>query len=277
MPELVGRTALITGAGSGLGAAVVRRFVGEGANVIVVDRNKSRIVALEHEFGARLRGIVGDLREPEVSEQAVATTLDTFGRLDAVVATAGITDYQPEFTKYDRSKLLAAFREIMDVNVASSVLLATAACDALKETNGSLTFTLSTSGTYPGGQGAVYSASKAALTMVVKQLAYELAPRVRVNGVIPGVIAESSLSGAEALGQSSLVPASAFPGLVESAAQLSPLRLCPSGAAYAGLYVLLANPIDGAVATGSIINWDTGIGLIGHGGKFDEPMGVGIQ
>jgi 2,3-dihydroxy-2,3-dihydrophenylpropionate dehydrogenase len=204
----------------------------------------------------------------------VATVLDRFGSLDCLIGTAAITDYVPTFSGYQRGQLTAGFDEVLHTNVLGHVLVADAAREALLKSGGSVVLTLSTSGIYPGGQGVMYSLSKAALTMVVKQLAYELAPRVRVNGVVPGVIGDSDIRGPEALGQERDTLTSRFPGLQEAAKQMNPLRICPHGSAYAGLYVTLASRRDGAVSTGAVLNWDSGIGLIGHGLALDASLGT---
>jgi NAD(P)-dependent dehydrogenase (short-subunit alcohol dehydrogenase family) len=269
--RLDGQVVLLTGGGSGLGRAIVQRFVAEGAHVVFLERNPAKVDAVSADVPGTL-GIAGDIRSAEDGERAVARAVDRFGGLDCLVGTAAITDYLPSFSGYDRARLAPVFDEVLHTNVLGHILVATAARDALVKSKGSIVLTLSTSGIYPGGQGAMYSVSKAALTMVVKQLAYELAPAVRVNGVVPGVISDSDIRGPEALGQQGDNPTSLFPGLREAAKQMNPLRICPPGSAYAGLYVTLASRQDGAVGTGAIVNWDSGIGLIGHGFALDASM-----
>jgi NAD(P)-dependent dehydrogenase (short-subunit alcohol dehydrogenase family) len=268
---LDGQAVLLTGGGSGLGRAIVERFIAEGAQVAFLERNPAKVDAVSTEMPGVL-GIAGDIRNPADSEQAVAAVVERFGGLDCLIGTAAITDYLPTFSGYDRERLTPAFDEVLHTNVLGHILVATAARDALVRSRGSIILTLSTSGIYPGGQGAMYSVSKAALTMVVKQLAYELAPAVRVNGVVPGVVADSDIRGPEALGQQADTPTSLFPGLQDAARQMNPLRICPPGSAYAGFYVTLASRRDGLVGTGAILNWDSGIGLIGHGFALDASM-----
>lgn len=273
MNALADRVVLLTGGGSGLGRAVVERFVEEGAQVAILERDPAKVAAI----GAAMPGVLtveGDVCESGDSERAVSAVLDRFGRLDCLVGTAAITDYSPTFSGYPRDRLRPAFDEVLRTNVLGHVLVATAARQALLESRGSIILTLSTSGIFPGGQGAMYSLSKAALAMVVKQLAYELAPLVRVNGVVPGVVGDSDIRGPAALAQELDTPTSLFPGLQEAARQMNPLRICPPGAAYTGLYVTLASRRDGAVCTGAILNWDSGIGLIGHGMALDGSLGT---
>lgn len=260
---LDGQVVLLTGGGSGLGRAIVTRFAAEGARVAFLERDEGKVQKVSGAVPDTL-GIVGDIRNPEDSERAVAATLDRFGALDCLVGVAAINDWEPTFSGYRRDRLTAAFNEVLQTNVLGHVLAATAARRALLDSSGSIILTLSTSAMFPGGPGAMYSLSKAALTMLVKQLAYELAPTVRVHGVVPGVIADSDIRGPEALGQADLA-ASNFPDMHEAARQMNPLGMCPPAAAYTGLYVTLASRADGMVTTGAILNWDLGMGLIGHG------------
>ncbi|BBZ12060.1 SDR family NAD(P)-dependent oxidoreductase [Mycobacterium branderi] len=264
MGALEGSGVLLSGGGSGLGRALVQRFLGEGSKVACLEYSTAKVDRLRAEFGDSVLAIEGDIRDPAASESAVAEVLRNCGRLDALIGTAAIFDNVPAFKLYARNHILPAFDEIMRTNVAGHILIATAAREALEATGGSITFTLSTSGMYPG-TGPMYSASKAALTMVVKQLAFELAPRVRVNGVVPGTIRDSGIAGPKALDQQDTTPSAIFPGFYDAAKCMSPQRTCPSATEYTGIYVLLASKTDAAVATGAIINWDTGLGMIGHG------------
>jgi 2,3-dihydroxy-2,3-dihydrophenylpropionate dehydrogenase len=260
---LDGQVVLLTGGGSGLGRAVVTRFVAEGARVAFLERDEGKVHSVSAALPGTL-GINGDIRNPQDSVRAVTATLDRFGALDCVVGLAAINDWEPTLSGYRRDLLTPSFNEVLQTNVLGHVLVATAARQALLDSGGSIILTLSTSAIFPGGPGAMYSLSKAALGMLVKQLAYELAPTVRVNGVVPGVVADSDIRGPEALGQRDTA-ASAFPEMHEAARRMNPLGICPPAAAYTGLYVTLASRTDGMVATGAILNWDLGIGLVGHG------------
>ena len=111
--------------------------------------------------------------------------------------------------------------------------------------------------------GALYTDSKHALLGVVRQLAYELAPDVRVNGVAPG-IAPTRLRGIDALGQER------SDSVLDGTASVLPLQEVPSTEAYGGLYTLLANAADSGHMTGSMIVADSGLrirGLARPGGR----------
>lgn len=257
---------LFTGAGSGLGRALVQCFLAEGAKVAVLELSEEKVDRLGSELDADATLILqGDVVDPLMNRKVVAATLEKFGRLDVFIQCAAITDWTPAFTLLQDDRIPTAFDEVMRTNVLGPLLGAKAAIPALQESGGSMIFTLSTSGFFPGGQGALYTLSKHALIGLVKQLAYELAPTVRVNGVVPGSIRESRIGGPVSLGQQDLYPAAALPDIERIAEDLSPLDYYPSAQDYGPIYLLLADREAAKIATGSIVFWDAGTSLTGHG------------
>src|SRR5207302_9381670 len=117
---------------------------------------------------------------------AVAETVERFGKLDTLVANAGIWDYQRRLTRLSAKELEATFDELFSINVKGYFLAAEAAWRALVKTRGSIVMTLSNASYYVNGGGPVYTASKHACLGLMKELAYELAPKVRVNRVACG-------------------------------------------------------------------------------------------
>src|SRR5580700_2860754 len=96
MGWLDGQVALVTGGGSGIGRAVVARFVEEGARVGVLDRVASRAEELRSAFGDQVIALAGDVTQWADNQRAVAATVDAFGRLDSFIGNAGIFDvYAP--------------------------------------------------------------------------------------------------------------------------------------------------------------------------------------
>src|SRR4051794_7636867 len=93
MGWLEGQVALVTGGGSGLGAAIVERFVEEGARVGVLEIVPAKCDALRERFGASVVVTEGDAVEWDANERAVAATVDAFGGLDSLITCAGIWDY----------------------------------------------------------------------------------------------------------------------------------------------------------------------------------------
>ena len=199
MTWLDGQVVLVTGGGSGLGRAIVERFVREGASVAVLDRSAEKLAALRDQLGSRIIAIAGDVTKLEDNQRAVAETVQAFGRLDCFVGNAGLHDASTPLATMSAESLSSAFDELMGVNVKGYLLGAKASLSELLRTDGRIIFTVSNAAFDPGGGGVLYTSSKWAVRGLITQLAYELAPRVRVNGVAPGPLA-SDLRGPEALG-----------------------------------------------------------------------------
>jgi NAD(P)-dependent dehydrogenase (short-subunit alcohol dehydrogenase family) len=262
MGWLDGQVALITGGGSGLGRALVGRFLDEGARVGVLDISAAKCAALRDELGDRVSVTQGDVADAEDNERAVADTVERFGSLDTLVANAGIWDYGTSLTDLPPGAAGAAFDELFGVNVKGPLLGARAAVDALRSARGSIIMTISNAGFYPGGGGPLYTASKHALVGLVRQLAYELCPEVRVNAVAPGGMA-TDLRGPRALGLQDTSFGAVMP-VEEMMERIGPLEVRIKPADYTGAYVLLASRDNSRATTGSIINTDGGVGIRGR-------------
>jgi len=271
MGRLEGQVALITGGASGLGRAIVARFVAEGARVAVLDLARDRLHQLESEFGAQVLAVQGDVRSLADNVAAVARCEATFGRLDCAIGNAGVWDYSIALVDLPADTIDAAFDELFQINVKGYLLLAKAAAPALVRSEGALLFTISNAGFYPAGGGPLYTASKHAAVGLVRQLAYELAPSVRVNGVAPGGI-HTDLRGPASLGLAERSIATLDLG--RTADRWVPLGRLPSPAEYAGAYLFFATRGDAAPATGSILNFDGGLGVRGFAGP---SAGAGLK
>jgi NAD(P)-dependent dehydrogenase (short-subunit alcohol dehydrogenase family) len=186
MAQLEGQVALVTGGGSGIGRAVVDRYVEEGARVCVMDVSAERLAELSAKHGQRVTGVQGDATTVEANERAVRHTVDKFGKLDVFVANAGLGDAFRELIDIPTADVPRVYKEIFDLNVLAVIIGARVAVTELVKTGGSIIVTLSNSSFYPDGGGVMYIASKHAALGIVRQLAHEFAPLVRVNGVSPG-------------------------------------------------------------------------------------------
>lgn len=262
MGALQGEVVLITGGASGLGLAIVQRFLEEGASLAVLDRTPERMSDLAREHADRLSVIGGDVRSYADNHRAVEACVDRFGKLDCAIGNAGVWDYSITLDEMPDETLDAAFDELFHVNVKGYLLLAKAALPHLVRSRGSLVFTVSNAGFDPAGGGPLYTASKHAVVGLIRQLAFELAPSVRVNGVAPGPI-ETDLRGLAALGQADTSIGSI--GLSANAGRAVPLGKVPATEDYAGGYVFLASRRDSRPATGGVVKLDTGIAVRGIG------------
>jgi NAD(P)-dependent dehydrogenase (short-subunit alcohol dehydrogenase family) len=260
---LEGDVAVITGAGSGLGRALVDRFVAEGARVIAVDRAPERVDEVTGVHGTAVAGVVGDVTRYDDNAAAVQQALDGFGRLDTFVANAGMFDYGAGVLDTPAEALGRAFDELFAINVKAYLLGVKAAAAALTQSRGSVLMTASMSSAHAGIGGVVYTASKHAVVGLVRQLAHELAPAVRVNGVAPGFMG-TDIRGPQALGQAGRTPSS-IPGLEDVARGAVPLHFLPRPADYTGHYVQLASRQNAAATTGVVVACDGGLDVRGIG------------
>jgi cis-2,3-dihydrobiphenyl-2,3-diol dehydrogenase len=257
MGALEREAVLITGGASGLGRAITLRFLEEGARVAVLDRTPERLADL----AGQVEVVGGDVRSLADNARAVEAAVARFGKLDCAIGNAGIWDYSVSLDALSPDQLDAAFDEVFHINVKGPLNLAKAALPALVRSSGALIFTVSNAGFTPAGGGPLYTASKHALVGLIHELAYELAPAVRVNGVAPGPI-ETDLRGPASLGMADRSIGSINLGAV---ATNVPLGKVPATADYAGGYVFLASRRDARPATGGVLNLDSGIGVRGIG------------
>jgi NAD(P)-dependent dehydrogenase (short-subunit alcohol dehydrogenase family) len=259
---LEGQSVLITGGASGLGRAIVERFLEEGARLTILDRTPERLAAFAASHAESLEVVGGDVRSFADNQSAVETALDRFGQLDCAIGNAGIWDYSLSLDAMAPERIDAAFDEVFQINVKGYLNLAKASLAALVRSSGALIFTVSNAGFDPAGGGPLYTASKHAVVGLIRQLAFELAPAVRVNGVAPGPI-ETDLRGADALGQADRSISSI--NLSATAAAAMPVARVPAPEDYAGGYVFLASRRDNRAATGGVVSLDAGIAVRGIG------------
>ncbi|RQH02445.1 SDR family NAD(P)-dependent oxidoreductase [Natrarchaeobius oligotrophus] len=262
MGWLDNRVALVTGGASGLGRAVVRRFVDEGASVGVLDVSADGLDDLEDELGNSVVTIAGDVTRLSDNETAVERTVDAFGRLDVFVGNAGVFDDNVTIAELpeDDEALAKSFRDLFDINVLGYLLGAKAALPELVETNGRMVFTASGASFAPDGGGSLYVPSKHAVAGIIRQLAFELSPTVSVNGVAPGYV-PTDLSGIDSLerDEGGLIDESEFDPSVH------PAGIVPTPDDYAGAYVLLASEENSRPMTGTIVRANLGRDVRGIG------------
>jgi NAD(P)-dependent dehydrogenase (short-subunit alcohol dehydrogenase family) len=178
--ELEGRVAIVTAGGSFIGAATARALVEGGARVVLADRDLEHGEAAATSLGDAAIFVPADVTNDADLDRLVTTAHTRFGRLDIVVSAAA----KFEDERLDTSRAL--WTEVLDVNVTSAAIL-TAKAAAQMERGGSIVHIASVSGSHAQPTRVVYNTSKAALLMLVKTAAVQLAPRgIRVNAVSPG-------------------------------------------------------------------------------------------
>jgi len=250
--QLEGKTALITGAASGIGRAIAARFLSEGANVVAFDRVEPS--PRSETQGSAYAHVIGDVRSPADNQRAVDLAVSRFGRLDVFVGNAGLYDNRRAFRTFSAPELDAAFDEMFGVNVKGYLLGALAAADALAKARGCILFTSSVSGARAGFGGALYVAAKHAVNGLTKQLALELAPDIRVNAVAPGYV-PTGLRGLDSLGQAA--------STTGPTPDQMPLQTLPTADDFAAAYVFLASDACSRTATGSVLALDGGTAVRG--------------
>lgn len=253
-----GKVALVTGGGSGIGRAVVEALVGEGAKVGVLDVSPEKIEETSG-LGGNVVAVRGDATSLEDNERALSETVGAFGKLDILVCCVGLWDNQAKMKRLPKEKIEAAFEEIFAVNVKSYVLATKVCMDALIESEGNIVYTLSNSAFYPDGGGPLYMASKFAVRGLLVEMAYELAPKVRVNGVAPGGTA-TTIGGLASLDQEPMLDSEK---MKEGLKSINPLQLAFDAEDHVGAYLYLANDALSRGVTGSVINSDGGLGSRG--------------
>jgi len=181
MGRLDGRVAIVSGGGTGMGAATARLLASEGAKVVVTGRRPEPIEAVAAEVDGR--GVAGDTSDDEHVRAAVATAVDAFGGLDVVVANAGL-GFGGATAEVDDEH----WQRTLDVNLTGAFRLARAAIPSLIERGrGSIVLVSSTAGLVSGTGNAAYETSKAALLGLARSIAVGYGPRgIRANALIPG-------------------------------------------------------------------------------------------
>lgn len=186
MEGLAGRVVAVTGASAGIGRAAARALVAEGASVVVGARRRERLDELATELGDGVAVVEMDVRVPGESGTLVDTALDRFGRLDALVANAGIGAYGGIMDLSDEQLAV-----MMDTNIAGTVWPIRAAVPHFLENgSGDIVIVASVAGLRGAGDEAVYAATKFAQVGLAGGLDRELrAQNIRVSTICPGGVA----------------------------------------------------------------------------------------
>ena len=192
--RLDGMTAIITGAGSGFGEGIAKRFAAEGAKILANDIDGEavdRVTAEIRAAGGTATSQTGDVGRDQDVARMIGAAVETFGGVDVLVNNAGVPQRNMSMLEVDE----ATFDQIFRVNVKSIYLAAKHGVPALRARGGgAIINTASTAALRPRPGLTWYNGSKGAVTTITKSMALELAPdKIRVNAICP-VIADNAMT-----------------------------------------------------------------------------------
>ena len=255
--RLEGRVAIVSGGGTGIGAATARRFAAVGARVVVTGRRPEPLEAVAAEIGGL--AFPGDAADPDHAPAGVTAAVERFGGLDIVVANAGV-GFGGSAGEVDDEHWLRT----LDVNLTGPLRLVRAALPALLEGGGgSIVLVSSISGLVASTESAAYLASKQGLIGLARSLAVDYGPRgIRANALCPGwVVTPMADEGADEL--------AALRGVSREEAyligtELVPLRRPATAEEMAACILFLASD-ESSYVTGATLVADGGTTIVDAG------------
>ena len=183
--RLDGQVALVTGASRGIGRAIAAAFAGAGAKVMLSSRKQEALDKAAAEIGGGVAAFAAHAGDPSQAEACVAATLERFGGLDILVNNAGTNPFWGPAMEID----LPRYDKTFEVNLRGPLVWTQLAWRAaMADRGGCVINVASIGGLGTPGVLPIYGTTKAGLIHLTKALALELAPRVRVNALAPGVV-----------------------------------------------------------------------------------------
>ncbi len=183
--SLDGRVALVSGASKGIGRAIATLYAAAGAKVMISSRKQEGLDAAAATIKGEVATFAANAGEPDQAEACVAATVERFGGLDILVNNAAVNPYYGPTIDIDRGP----WEKIMQVNLYGPLVWSQAAWrSSMADHGGVIINTISVGGLRHDGAIGAYNVSKAGLLHLTRVLAVELAPRVRVNCIAPGLV-----------------------------------------------------------------------------------------
>ncbi|MBU1306146.1 MAG: SDR family oxidoreductase [Alphaproteobacteria bacterium] len=217
--QIKDKVAVVTGAGSGIGLAIARLFVAEGAKVVAVDWHEAAIEAAVRDIGGGIIGMTGNVAEEADCVAMIDRAIAEFGRIDILVNNAGVMDLFASVAEVDN----ATWRRCMSVNVDGPMYAMRRAVPLmLAQGGGSIVNIASVAAIGGGAAGAAYTASKHALIGLTKSTAYQYGrDGLRCNALAVGGVSTNIMASvdASALDQAALARLGPYhasnPGMLE--------------------------------------------------------------
>ncbi len=257
-----GMAAIVTGGGTGIGAAVVRRLAARGVRCVINYANsRDAAEALAAELGNGSIAVQADIADDAQCRALAAAATEAFGRIDLLVNNAGKT----KFANHEDLEALTAddFLDIYRLNTVAPFQMIRACAPAMRAGPASAVVNIaSVAGVFGNGSSVAYAASKGALATMTKSLARVLAPAIRVNAVAPGYVGTGWFS-------ERMTP-EAFDKFEAFIASQTPMQMAAHADDIAGPIVNLLDPAS-RVITGEVVLLDAGahldVGLSRRPGK----------
>lgn len=247
-----GSVAIVTGGGTGIGAAVVRRLAARGARCVInYASSRAAAEALAAEVGSGAIAVRADIADDAACRALAKAATDAFGRIDFLVNNAGRT----KFANHEDLDALSGedFVDIYRLNTVAAFQMIRGCAPALKASpHGAVVNVASVAGVFGIGSSVAYAASKGALITMSKSLARVLAPEIRVNAVAPGYVGTGWFE--KRLGEEG------FAKLNARIAAATPMAMAAGPDDIAGPIVMLLDPAS-KVMTGEVLLLDAGAHL----------------
>ena len=266
--DLKGKVALITGGGTGIGAAIAERYVKEGAKVCITGRRQEKLKEVANSLpeGSVLT-IQGDVTSPEDTRRMVAEAVKFGGKLNVLVNNAGM-DPPGSITEVD----IALWKQVIDTNLTGPFLAMRAAIPEMRKAGGgSIINMASLAGIRVIPAMPAYCSSKGGLIMLTQEAALDYGPEIRCNVVCPGAVATEMLRHAMTPLANALKTNT--DGALNTLTKFTPLKRAGKPEEIAGICAYLASD-DSTFMTGAVLVLDGGASIIDPNGAAVASAGI---